>query len=173
MRINCNLEGAVLRTGKSTLPSGTYNLQITGCDVVQTAGGNSAIKMEYAVEDGDLKGRPWSEYFNVNHSKENVVKFAKDDLFTTLTHAKHKNPKMLTDSSEAIGLKLRMVIEEEPQEWTRDDGEIVQTTNNRVIMRLPYDEKVTSVTEKEEKPTTEKQAEAIAGNVDSDVPWQM
>ena len=36
---------------------------------------------------------------------------------------------MLYDSSEVIGLKVRMVLEEEHGEWTKDDGEVVKTTN--------------------------------------------
>lgn len=169
MKINCNLEGATLRTGKSSLPSGTYNLQITNCDVVQTSKGDSAIKLEYAVADGELQGRPWSEFFNVHHGTPQVAKIAKDDLFTLLTHAGHKKPRMLSDSSEVIGLKVRMVLEEEHGEWTKDDGEVVKTTNNRVIMRLPYEEGIGSVSE---APTEQsKQETAATPAIDEEVPW--
>ena len=180
MKIGLSLEGATLKTGKTSLPTGSYNFKISNCELVQTNKGHTALKLSYGVLDGDMKGRPFSEFFNINHPKDETVRIAKDDLFTVMTHAGAKNPRTLGDSSEIIGLKFRMILEEQDSEFMGKDGEMVKSKENKVIMRMPYEEGVESVVEGKDannspfhEPQTETKSKESTpvGEVDDELPW--
>jgi len=113
MKVNLNLEKVEAKQGTvDVLPTGRYNATIIGCDVKETkAKDGHYFHLFFQVIDGDQSGKVFDDILNVANKSADTQRWALASLKTILTHGGHKNPNMLQDSDELVGLTVNVRLE--------------------------------------------------------------
>lgn len=126
MQMNLDLSGVSELSGKSVVPTGIYNVSISGAEIKEVGNGDM-LKIKFSVLDGEEKGATPSEDMWVVHTNDKAANFGKSKLKTILVAAGHSNPEFLKDTNEMLGLKLKISVEEgiqmrDGQPVCSDDG---------------------------------------------------
>jgi hypothetical protein len=92
------------------LPSGEYNIQIIGCDLIDTKSGH-ALKIIMKIIDGEQENKQCSDFINFKNASETAQRIALSRLrkITELTIGKA----VLADSDELLNKKLKIRTEQE------------------------------------------------------------
>lgn len=146
-QVKLDLSANTAYTGRTVLPTGIYNMEITRADVKETKAGGHMLEVDCTVMDGEHQSKIILERINIQHTNEKVVKYGLNQIKTILTVGGHSNPNFLADTDEMIGLKLRLSVEENIQ---MKDGQPVTDDNgkpyreNKVKGTFKYDDSVGS-----------------------------
>jgi len=147
--MNLDLSGVSELSAKSVVPTGIYNVAIAGAEVKEVGNGHM-LKLAFNVLDGSEKGSTPSEDLWVAHSSDKAEKFGKSKLKSIMVAAAHKNPELLKDTDELLGLRLRISVEEGIQmrdgaPVTSDDGKPYRENTFKGFFK--YDANAESVSE--------------------------
>lgn len=179
MQMNLDLSGVSELSAKSVIPTGIYNVSISGAEIKEVGKGHM-LKIAFSVLDGEERGATPSEDMWVAHSSEKAVKFGKSKLKTILVAGGHSNPNMLKDSDELLGLKLKISVEEGIQ---MKDGQPVCDAEGKPYREntfkgfFKYDGQATEVAKPVNTPEPAKTVEAPAPTAapapaaDQEFPW--
>lgn len=124
MNQNDNMEPLVDLTdtdadaGFDALPAGPYMTQVSNAEVKTTKAGNGRyISVELEVtEPKAFSGRKVWDNFNIQNPSEDATKIGKANLKGFMVAAGHKNPDVLRDVNELIGLRVvaTLIIKKDP-----------------------------------------------------------
>jgi hypothetical protein len=105
------------------LPVGVYGVEIESTDVADTKSGNGkALKITYAVVDGQFAGRKLFENINISHSNPQAEQIGRKTLSSLCRAIDLNSP---DDSDEFIGRRLRVRIKVRKQEGYDDRNEVI------------------------------------------------
>lgn len=142
MKLNLNLSEVSTMGSRVVLATGQYNTEIIKVEAKETkAKTGGYLQATFKVVNGDNSGVTFTENFNVSNQNADAVRIALSSIKTILTVGGHKNPNMLVDSDELIGLKVAVFLEEVPHSFTGSDGKQVETTQNNVKGYFTFDDK--------------------------------
>lgn len=139
-KLNLDLSGTGL-LGRSVVPTGTYSLEVLGCEVKETSTKNGYyLEFNYKILSGEHTGKVLTSNANISNPSEVAQRIGLSTIKTILTVGGHKNPNLLGDTKEVIGLKLNAYIVEVDTSFPGADGKEVKTTKNEFKAYFPFGE---------------------------------
>ena len=129
--LQLDLSNVSTMSSRVVLPTGNYPVKVVSSEIVETTKGGYMIKAGLEVLSGDHKGSVVFNTFNIQNDSEDAVRIGLQQLKTLLVAGQFKNPDLLKDTSDMIGLELVVYVEEEDHKFTNKEGEEIETTQNR------------------------------------------
>lgn len=131
-KLNLNLSAvAAERDGFDLLPEGIYNLKITSVDVKATKG-NDGHYLEVACQviDGSQAGKAICDRITIKNKSEDATRIGLARLKKIAEVGGHKNPNLIADTDELIGLTFSAST---VNESFTSDGKDYQSTKVRKV----------------------------------------
>ena len=130
MKLSLDLSQSQLMSSRIVVPTGNYNLEVMSATAQSTSKGGGMLVVEFKVLTGERAGTILKRNINIVNVSADAQRIAYAEVKTIMVAGKHRNPDMLGDSDELIGLKSNAYIEEKPTSFINTRGETVQTTEN-------------------------------------------
>lgn len=134
--INHTVDESNLKQGDDTLPPGNYVVEVTKCETAKTRNDDTMIVVSLTVSEGSQKGSSLTDRFNYFHKSEQAQRIARAQ-FDRMLNA--MGVAVCNDTSELIGKKLGIAVENEDNTFIRQDGSQVQTVRNKIKKYLRVD----------------------------------
>lgn len=141
MQLNLDLSGVNTLSSKVVVPTGNYSVEIERAEVKETKSkGGYYIELGYKILSGDHAGLVLTDRLNIVNSNEDAQRIGLSTLKTVATVGKHRNPNLISDTNELLGLKFNIYIEEVDSTFTTVDGKEIDTTENKFKSYYEYEE---------------------------------
>ena len=168
MKVGLKLDGVNTLGSRLVVTTGNYKVRIAEAEVCQTNAKNGHyLKLAYDVLSGENAGQRLSanDFINIDNPNEDATRIGLSTIKTIMTVGGHKNPNMLNDTDELLGLEFGVYIEEEPHSFENNDGETIETTRNNYRSYFEFTEEETAssptkTSQKKAKAPAKKKAEA-------------
>jgi hypothetical protein len=169
MKVGLKLDGVGLFGRKKiAVPTGNYEVRIAEAEVRETKAKNGhCLKLTYVINKGEYEGNELrsSDFINIDNPSEDATRIGLSIVKTIMTVGGHKNPNMLNDTDELIGLCFGIYTEEEPDSFDDSQGNKVETTKNNYRSYFEFTEEETAssptkTSQKKAKAPAKKKAEA-------------
>ena len=148
--LQIDLSGVTVQSSRTVVPTGVYSVELVSCEPVEAKKkGNYFLKTDFKIISGEHEGVTITERYNFVNSNKDAERIGKSQLKTMLTASGFKNPDYLGDTSEALGLKLNLYLEEVDHSFTNNDGDKIDTTQNEVKSYMEFKEVSAEPVEKE------------------------
>lgn len=164
--------------GVSTvLPAGNYNAKCVETEMKETNAGGHMIVAKFSVVDGDYAGCEVKEMFNVVNKNETAVRIGLSKIKAVLEFGGHKNPNMIKDSDEMVGLTVGIVVSQNDESFVNEKGETVDFKRNtiegyRAVEPVGVVAKIKeAVIPKKEKAAPKKEEKVKTEESTQDFPW--
>jgi len=124
--LNMNLSNYDALDVYRPLPPGDYPVAIVDSEVKETRTGEQQIVFSYEIQDGDHKGETVFDRLSLWSNNPKVADFAQRRLKTIAIACGHRNPNMVSDTSEFHGhymfIKCGRPREYNGKEYTNIEG---------------------------------------------------
>lgn len=168
-KMNLDLSKASVATGFTTVPSGVYSTKIVSANPKETAKGGFYLEIGFQITDGEHSGKTVADRLNIVNANPDTQSWALNNLKTIMTVGGHKNPNMLVDTDELLGLELKVTIEASEGEY---DGK--KTVNNNFKGYFKAEKTAVAVAkpvEKKVEPVAVVEAPKTASMSEQKFPW--